>query len=203
MALNQQTGKPVRLRGRIGLAAIGHTAKQVEEFLFDWLLYGAVVAFLTQQYGALWGSIAAFCIMTPISAIICLTYMKIYDWSKKDWFGFEAAKMLRDDLSHGGYWKRLMRSILRLGDIPAFILLSLHFDPFMTTVYLRKGTDNYDGLTKRDWTVFYGSVLFSNGYWTLRWTVIVAVAAWVWAQLPPSYQDLTLEAWDWLSSFFM
>lgn len=190
MTLEQQTAKPIRVRERIGLAAIGHTLKQVEEFLFDWLLYGAVAAWATMHYGSLWGSLATFAIMTPLSGLICLIYLWFYDLSKKDWFGFEALKSVKEEMSGGGFWKKLMRAILRLGDFPAFILLSITSDPFMTTLYLRKGAGKYDGMTTRDKWIFFGSLLLSNGYWTLRWSVIVVFGIWIWSYMPKSIQEL-------------
>lgn len=197
MPHQQQTKQPVRWGRRFGLAAIGHSAKQVEEFLFDWLLYGAVVAWATTQFGSLWGSVVAFAVMTPLSIFICLLYMAFYDWTKKDWFGFEAVKGARDDVEESrGFWKKIMRSIMRLGDIPAFILLSINSDPFMTTVYMRKGADQYNGMTKRDWRIFYGSAILANGYWTLRWTVIVALLAWVWVYIPIPAQDFLIYLWE-------
>lgn len=191
MALDTQAGtKPVRWRERIGLLAIGHTTKQIEEFLFDWLLYGAVVAWCTTQLGTFYGSILAFAIMSPLSAAICYAYVKFYDWAKKDWFGFEAAKTVRDDLEGSGWFSKALKATLRMGDVPAFIALSLHTDPFMTTIYLRKGASRYGGLSRRDWTVFFGSVLFSNGYWTMRWTVLVVLASWAWSHVPESAKSL-------------
>ncbi len=202
MALEKQTVKPVRLRDRIGLVAIGHTAKQVEEYLFDWLLYGTVVAYFTTTFGPIWGSLTAFAIMAPLSALVCIGYIKLYDWLGKDLFGFEAAKSLRDELTGSGFLKSIVRKMLSLGDAPAFIALSLYGDPFMTTIYLRKGTERYDGMSKREWHIFFGSVFFSNGYWTLRWTVIVALVAWAWNFVPESMKHTLLTSWTWATALF-
>ncbi|MFZ3138664.1 MAG: hypothetical protein WA126_14875 [Thermodesulfovibrionales bacterium] len=43
--------------------------------------------------------------------------------------------------------------------------MSVRFDPFITTTYLRKG--KFSGMTRRDWKIFIGSLLFSSAYWTL------------------------------------
>ena len=203
MALRKQTGRPVRLRERFGLMAIGHALKQVEEFLFDWLLYGAVVAHTTTMFGPYWGSLLAFAIMTPLSAVLSLIYVLFYDLTKKDWFGFEAAKSVRDEFEGRGFWKGIVRVALRFGDAPAFIALSLYCDPFMTTIYLRKGTEQYDGLSGRDWRIFFGSVVVSNGYWTLQSTVLVVSAVWVWDYLPESVQNMLLETWNWVTTLIL
>jgi len=87
--------------------------------------------------------------------------------------GIEALKELREDAASGGRVRAVINRIIRLGDVPAFIALSLFGDPFMTTLYLRKGTVMYNGLGRRDWLIFSASILLSNAYWTLRWTLIV------------------------------
>lgn len=173
----------IRHKGRIGIAAIGHAVKEAEEWLFDWLLYGTVSAFLVTTYGSTWGTAATFAIMTPLSALVCFGYIRFYDTSKKDWFGFEALKGIRNELEGDGWFARLMRWTIRQGDLPAFIVLSIHKDPFVVTVYLRNADQAYDGLAARDWRNFWASVLLSNGYWTLRWTVIVQVALWLWERV--------------------
>ncbi len=168
---------------RIGIMAVGYAAKAIEEFLFDWLLYGTVVLYCTSQWGKVEGSVAAFLMMTPLSAVICLFYLKLYDWFHQDWFGFEALKEITNS-PHKGWMSRMVFWIARLGAFPAFIILSINTDPFIVTVYLRKGEDAYDGLSGRDWFIFWSSVIFSNSYWTLRWSVIVIVANYLLAHLP-------------------
>ena len=161
-----------RHKRRIGLVVVGHAAKRVEEYLFDWLLYGAIVLWSTTTFGAFQGSLIAFAIMAPVSALLCWLYMLLDDWAKKDIFGFEMLKELRDEELHGGFVGRLLRRVLSWGDIAAFIALSIYGDPFLVTVYLRKKANVHRGLTRRDWSIFWGAVLFSNGYWTLRWAFI-------------------------------
>lgn len=165
---------------RVGIIALGHTAKRVEEVLFDWLLYALVIATCTTILGPIWGSLAGFAVMTPISALVCLAYIRFYDWAKKDWLGFELLKKSTNDVFRGGRLSRLVHRITQLGNVPAFIALSVYGDPFMVTVYLRRGAEQYNGLCRRDWVIFWVSVLVSNGYWTLRWTVIVELARIVW-----------------------
>ena len=50
----------------------------------------------------------------------------------------------------------------------------------MVAMYLRKGVGKYDGMTTRDWKIFWASVVVANGYWTLRWAVLVALAHELW-----------------------
>lgn len=166
-------------KNKIGLIAVGHTAKKVEEYLFDWLLYGVVVYKTNEAWGPIFGSLAAFVIMAPLSAFACWLYIKFYDWAKIDWLGFEMLKELKETETTG-LFGRIFQKATHHGKIPIFILLSIHGDPFMTTIYFRKGVSKHDGLTARDWKIFWTSVIFSNAYWTLRFTVIFAIAIYVW-----------------------
>lgn len=180
----------MRHKKRIGLIAVGHTAKKIEEFLFDWLIYGVVVIWATSTWGAFFGSLVAFAIMMPFSAIMCFVYIRFYDWAKKDWFGFELVKEWRDEEKHEHWFGHLLHRLTRMGGVPAFFALSMYGDPFLTTVYLRHKHTKFDGLSRRDWAIFSASVLFSNGYWTLRWTVIVVVAQFVWNMIQPFLNQL-------------
>ncbi|MCX6786612.1 MAG: hypothetical protein NTU85_02240 [Candidatus Kaiserbacteria bacterium] len=177
MALNT-TNHPIRWKERIGIIATGHAAKLTESLLFDHFLYGVVVNYLTITYGWMWGAVASFLVMSPISALECRGLILLYDWAKKDFFGFEKAKEFCDELSKGGKWKRFLNSLIRLSDVLAFFILSTIYpgaDPFLATIYLRKGAEEYNGMTKRDWKIFWAAVVVANGYWTLRWTVFVAL----------------------------
>lgn len=170
----------LRHKQRIGLVLIGHTAKRVEEYLFDWLLYGIVVGWSMYTWGSFYGSFVAFFIMAPLSAIMCYGYIRFYDWAKKDWLGFETIEELREqEAAHGWFMRNLVR-IAKRGDWAMFIALSIYGDPFMTTVYFRRGAHKYNGLSKRDWRIFWGSVLFSNAYWTLRWALIFLILVPLW-----------------------
>ena len=189
MAL-KSANQPIRWLQRIGIfgiLGIGYSAKQIETFVFDELLYGAVVAYITNQLGWLWGSLTAFAVMSLFTAAMCLGYVRRYVKTQTDLFGFEAIKELRDGLKVGGRWMRFVQRIIRLGDVPAFFaILLLHpsGDAFMATIYLRKGTGQYNGLTRRDRNIFGAAILVSNGYWTLRWTALVAlVTEYFWPAL--------------------
>lgn len=171
-----------RHKHRIGLVVVGHTAKRVEEYLFDWLLYGVVVYQCTAVWGFAYGSLAAFLIMAPLSALFCWVYIRIYDWAKIDWFGFEALKEL-EEAGDAGWFGRIFKQVVRFGDVPVFVLLSIYMDPFMVTVYFRKKENQHAGLTPRDWKIFWGSVVFSNAYWTLRWALIFVVVQFLWNTL--------------------
>lgn len=177
----------LRHKERIGLIAIGHTGKKIEEFLFDWLLYGVVVTQCTILWGPVWGSLATFLIMMPVSAAACYAYIRFYDWAKKDWLGLETLEELREKETQHHWLVRHVVRTAKLGDVPMFFVLSFWGDPFLTTVYFRRGAHLYNGLSARDWKIFWASVVVSNAYWTLRWTVIVVVALYLWQFVSPYF----------------
>lgn len=180
MARFQKDASMSRWKQRVGVMATGYGAKKLEELLLDWLLYGWVTYMLTKLYGPVWGSLATFAVMAPLSAVLCLVYIKLYDWAKLDLFGFEMVREFRNgDYEKSGWFRRLCWRFIRSGNAAAFIGLSIVGDPFLVTIYLRQD-GSFNGLTARDKRIFWGSVLFSNGYWTLRWTVIVQVVVYLW-----------------------
>jgi hypothetical protein len=121
---------------------------------FDYVLY----PFAIFKLGPLVGGI----VMAALSLLDCLLLRRLYDWLKRDWLGIELVKGLRL-YSGPSRWKRATAWLLGRGDAVAFVVLSLRFDPFITTAYLRHGA--YNGLARRDWKIFLGSVVLSNAAW--------------------------------------
>lgn len=158
--------QPMRWKQRIGILAVGHTFKRAEELVFDFTLYPLVIALL--------GAIVGGLIMTAFSALVCYLYILFYDWSKRDWLGLELLRELRDGEEKQGRVARLMQRAARKGNWLAFLALSCYTDPFVTTVYLRKSAETYNGLSARDWRVFWASVLVANLWWTVLVTSGVA-----------------------------
>jgi len=144
---------------RVGTMAVGHTAKQVEEFLFDYVFYPAMIAWFGGVIGGL--------IATASSAFECWLFILFYDWSKRDWLGLELLKEVRD-----GGEQTLFQRIARKGNWLAFLVMSFTSDPFVTTVYMRKGAEAYNGLSSRDWKIFWASVVVGN----VGWTIVVTTA---------------------------
>ena len=156
-------------RQRIVELLTGQAVNQLTIWSFDYFLY----PFLIYRLGILMGG----AVMTALSFGICVVTMKFYDWSKRDWLGIEAIKGLKnyDGVRQTG---RLTAWVLNKSDPIAFLFLSLKFDPFITTVYLRHG--QYNGMNRRDWTIFAASVLFGNAYWTLACYMGISLFEWGW-----------------------
>ncbi len=179
----------LRLQKRIGLLVVGRATKKLSEDLVDWFIYGLVVTYSTLHWGVIIGSIVSFVIMAPFTAGLCLIYLRLYDRSKKDWLGLETIKLMRDGQNHGTRMGRFAYHLAKKGDFLAFIVLSIYGDAFLTTVYMRKGAHVYEGLSQRDWRIFWGSHIVTNVYWTLRWTVIVAIFAKI-IEVYPHFQNV-------------
>jgi hypothetical protein len=144
-------------RERFAVLGVGLLANGVIDYSFDFILY----PFVIWKMGLIRGGL----IMLFLSFVTCYATFLFYDWSKKDWLGIETIKGLRD---YEGQRKtgKFVSWILRQSMPLALLILSIKFDPFITTAYLRFGAHNYAGLNRRDWKIFISSLLIGNGYWT-------------------------------------
>ena len=142
-----------RLRAMQWLAGV--LTFKLFDYAFDYALYPLVIYRLGPVFGGM--------LMAMLSLLDCLLLLRFYDWLKRDWLGIELIKGLRL-YSGPSRWKFATAWLLGRGDAVAFVVLSLRFDPFITTAYLRHGA--YNGLTRRDWRIFLGSVVLSNVAWT-------------------------------------
>lgn len=152
-----------------GRLAVGHTVNKLWDMAFDYGLYPFVIY--------LFGLVCGFVIMAFISFIICWLLMMFYDWSKKDWLGIEAIKDLKqyNGPSRTGKW---LSWVLRKSDIVACLFLSIQFDPFIVTVYLRRG--RFGGMNRIDWRNFMLSWLIGNAYWSVVCFTGVSALVWIW-----------------------
>jgi len=163
---------------RIAIIALGQTFNAIFDWFFNYPVYGHAIE--------KWGLINGYIIMAVISFFVCLIFIKFYDWLKIDWLGIEVAKKVKD---FGPIWIKNMNIESRIGRIlwwpfskfilfllwavdrgglVAFFALSMFTDPFITTVYMRRGWYQYDGLSSKDWRIFLASTVVSNGYWAIR-----------------------------------
>lgn len=161
--------QPYGSRG--GELSIGLTAKYLSDRAFDYLLYPYIIF----KFGILSGGI----VMTFLAFILNIMTIVFYDWSKRDWLGIEAIKELK---TYSGNKVILLFTswILRRSNPVIFIFLSIHYDAFTTTAYLRRGSHQYNGMNKRDWAIFIGSLIISNAYWTLACFIGITLFEWAW-----------------------
>jgi hypothetical protein len=162
-----------RLTRRIGELALGHTVNTlVLGYAFDYILY----PFVFWKLGLLKGGV----IMALLSLVACLLTLWFYDWSKRDWLGIEAVKQLRDGEAKSR-WRRVLAWALNKGDLPACVTLPIWSDPFITTACLRRGA--FNGMTQRDWRIFFASWLIGNAWWALACFGGIEVVSHVWYRI--------------------
>ncbi|MBI4686205.1 MAG: hypothetical protein HY756_00185 [Nitrospirae bacterium] len=162
------------IKDRFAWLPLGLSAKWLSDKAFDYVLYPYVI----YKTGILTGGI----VMTFLSFITCFLTIKLYDITKKDWLGIESIKEVKN---YDGKHKagRLASWMLKHGEPAAFAFLSIQYDPFITTAYMRHGAFQFNGMTKRDWKIFLGSVIIANGYWTLACYTGITVFEWVWVKI--------------------
>jgi hypothetical protein len=141
-------------------------------WLFELVLYPFVIFWL-----GLW---LGFVVMALLSFVVCWLTMKFYDWSKRDWLGIEAIKGLKD---YNGPRRsaRWLAWVLRRSDPVACVLMSIKFDPFIVTAYLRRGS--FNGMSRRDWRIFWASWFIGNVWWSLLCFAGVETATELWRWL--------------------
>lgn len=171
------TGKNINLtrlfayKGRVAELTVGYLGKRMVSGSFDYFLY----PFVIYRLGILKGG----AVMTFLSFLACIGIMKFYDWSKRDWLGIEAIKGLRE-YEGSRFFGRFVSWVLRQSAPVAVVLLSINFDTFIVTAYMRKGAYQFTGMNRRDWKIFLGSLIIGNAYWTLACFMGISLAEWAW-----------------------
>lgn len=147
----------------------GLAMKRAINYPFDLLLYPAMMIWL--------GNLSGGVVMTILSVILNLIVISAYDWSKTDWLAIETLKELKEteDL---GFWKRLVHKLLQKSDIVAFLVLCFD-DPITTTLYLRHGAHQYNGMSRRDWNIFLLATVVANVYWIIGLSTIIELWRWI------------------------
>jgi hypothetical protein len=182
-------------RNKAAYVAAGWGFWASTSWLFDNLLYPAVIAWLGLAAGG----------ATMTAAAMAITFFMLigYERSRTDWLGMDAIDETKDKgLAWVERWERkrygdgivtFLAKVLLLvpkelfkaaawmlekGGMFAFVVLSVQTDPFITTAYFRRGRT--DGLNRKDWTLFFLSGLLSNVYWSLRSYGVVVVIRYFW-----------------------
>lgn len=150
------------------ILAVGLVVFNLFDYAFDYVLY----PFVIYKYGPWYGGVVMFGLATAV----CLAISWVYDLLEKDWLGIEAVKELVENFfkeeekiamrSWRKKGKKMMRWLFHKNKIGQFLFLSIHFDPLITTIYMRRGYHLYNGFSLRDWKIFWSSTLVSNAWWT-------------------------------------
>jgi len=162
---------PLTWQRRVADMAAGITAFNLFNYAFDYALY----PFIIYKIGIIKGGL----LMTAVAAVINILCLKFYDWSKRDWLGIETLKGMKG-YEGANRLVRFMSGMLKKSDPAAFLFLSVKEDAFITMVYLRHGSHQYNGMSVRDWRIFISSVAISNIYWTLAAYMGISAVEWIW-----------------------
>lgn len=165
-----------RRLAQIGTLTVGVVGNWFLNYGFDFLIYPYVL----YTFGTLEGWI----IMVLLSLVVSLLTLWFYDWAKKDWVGIEAIKSLRDGESINKVG-RFTAWALKKGDPVVLVVLSIQFDPVITALYLRRGANQFNGFSRRDWRNFLISVIIANLYWgsVVLFGMNVFQLVWGWIQI--------------------
>ncbi|MFA6159475.1 MAG: hypothetical protein WC678_00075 [Parcubacteria group bacterium] len=143
---------------RLGIWGVGHTINWTIDFFFNFVLY----PFVIWKLGVFSGGI----VMIFLSFLICYAIIIFYDWAKKDWLGIETIKEVKE-YNGKSIIGKFTSWIMKKSDPVLLVFLSVKFDPFITTTYMRHGAHQYSGMSKRDWKIFISSLVIGNAYWTI------------------------------------
>ena len=163
--------QPLSWRGRVAELTTGITVFKLSNNAFDYALYPFVIYKLGIIKGGLFMTFLAF-----LTNILC---MKFYDWSKRDWLGIEALKGMKVYEGKNRLVK-FLSGMLKKSDTAAFLFFSIKEDAFVTMVYLRHGSYQYNGMSARDWRILLASLAVANIYWTLASYMGLSLVEWVW-----------------------
>jgi len=174
--------------------AFGFTAWKVLGVVYDLLLFTAVLS----KFG--WIGIP---FLTIGAGILCWITILIYDSVKIDFLGIESARKEMAVFKEG-----LIHWVERLKDRPGqklhppflkvkikydtdsikialskiwvveFLICSFQWDAVITTIYLRE--KSFGGLTRRDWKIFFVSLILSCTYWSA--IVLTGITVFEWSQ---------------------
>lgn len=159
----------LKYKRRIAELLLGHTLNLITGWAFDFVLYPLVVYWL--------GLIVGFCVMASLSFLVCWLILRLYDWSGRDWLGIEAIKEFKN-YSGPNRSARWFAWAMRRSDPVACILLSIKYDAFIVTSYLRRG--HFGSMTARDWRIFVLSWFIGNAWWSLLCFAGVESIAGLW-----------------------
>ena len=176
---------------KMKLLAIAHTLLYALDWGFDNVLYPAILIWL--------GKLTGMFVLTILSGIICFGLLVYHSRSKDDWLGVDVVEEVKEQgdvwvkkfySNEGRSWRmihiisflpvqifRLVLWMLKKNDVAAFFALSIYQDAFRTTAFLRHGRKGE--LSRKDLLIFHASIVLSNLWWTLRWSVIIEFFKWL------------------------
>lgn len=147
----------------------GVAMKRAITWPFDYVLYPAVLLWLGNVIGGL--------VMIVLATLYNVLLIKAYDWSKTDWLLIEKIKQSQNDEDAKGWMMWLLKRV-KEQKVLTFLILSLD-DPVTVTLYFRKGSYQYNGMSSFDWKIFLLSSVVSNVYWIIGWAAIIEIGKFI------------------------
>lgn len=147
----------------------------VSSWLFDSLLYPAVIAWLGVLQGGL--------IMTSLAIALCWIWLKLIIASDKEWFSVKVLRKIQKIIS----WSAKLVKRLHIKEswvdkaefVITFLLINMFFDAMISVLYFRYG-DKAKVLSERDKKIFKWSAVVSNAYWIVRSWGLVTILKFAW-----------------------
>lgn len=121
--------------------------------------------------------------MASTAIAICWVWLKFALASDKEWFDMKILRKIQRII----YWSARIAKYFHVKAswadkseyVITFLLLTLQFDPMITTLYFRY-EDKTKVITKRDKKIFWWSAIPSNAYWIARSWGLVALLRLAW-----------------------
>jgi len=146
----------LKYKTRIGIMGLGHTCVSLLNHSFDFILYPIVI----------WkaGLVNGVAIMTILAFMSDLAVIYFYDKTKKDWLGIETLKRVEESITSRPVTV-VFNWVRNRGDMITASALSFLIDPLLIVLYMRYGSNKYNGLNRRDWKIFLTATVIGNLYW--------------------------------------
>jgi hypothetical protein len=159
--LNKLAAFVAAQKKRLAILAVGWMTDRASNWIFEYILYPVVIGY--------WGLLKGGTLMIFLSVTLSLAEIKLYDYLKVDWLGIETVKGIRDGEAKS-IWRRITKWAMKKGEIFALIVLSIYSEPVKVTLYMRHGSNKFNGFSRREWVIFLTSVLVGN----ISWAIAVA-----------------------------
>ena len=167
-----------KLGRRAALLSAAHVVVRLEEYAFDYLLYpymlyvggDAVASLLMPASGGsdvgYWTGFALLCLA---SLLLNILYLRLYDRSRRDWFGFEYLRTIPPPSVIN------RRPWIGFGlRVASFCYLSVWHSPLFATLWSRS-RDRVFSMSKNDWVLFSVAVFTANAGWAVVVTSVVSL----------------------------
>lgn len=129
--------------------------------LFNWLFDYVGYSFVIWKLGVIPGGL----VMAILAFFLDWYSVKFYDEFETDWLAMEEIKSLRD-YQGKNLMKRFTKLILtKTPDFIQVIFFAVKFNPFITTIMMRKSSFEAKGMSRQDWKIFIISFIIGQIYW--------------------------------------